>query len=88
MRPLGWFCSLLLLALTVPRLDARVVRIEIASRDQKRAANSKVVEMVLPRPVVNAESPEMASQRACGTNGIERESAATPLQFSRSVSSD
>ncbi len=59
-----------------------------AVSDQKRAANSKVVEMVLPRPLVKAESQDMESQRASGTNGSERESAATPLQFSRSASSD
>jgi hypothetical protein len=58
-----------------------------AVSDQKRAANSKVVEMVLPRSM-NAESPETAVQRASGTNGSERETAATALHFPRSFSSD
>jgi Alpha/beta hydrolase domain len=34
MRPLDWFSSLFLLILTVPPLDARVVRVEITSRQE------------------------------------------------------
>lgn len=58
-----------------------------AVSDQKRAANGKVVEMVLPR-TMNAESPETSAQRASGTNGSEWETAATALQFPGSSSSD
>ncbi len=58
-----------------------------AVSDQKRAANSKVVEMVLPR-TMNAESPETSVQQALGTNGSEWETAATALHFPRSSSSD
>ncbi len=58
-----------------------------AVSDQKRAANSKMVEMVLPR-AITAESQETAVQRASGTNESERETHATPLHFPRLASSD
>jgi integrase len=59
-----------------------------AVSDQKRAANSKVVEMVLPRPAVPEATPKTGSREASGTNGSERESDANRLQSLRSASSD
>jgi len=54
-----------------------------AVSDQKRAANSKVVEMVLRR-----SSAETAAKPAVSANGSEWESDATGLQFPQTASSD
>jgi hypothetical protein len=55
-----------------------------AVSDQKRAANSKVVEMVFRRA---SDAPGEAGKAAPSANGSERESDATGLQFPKSASS-
>jgi integrase len=59
-----------------------------AVSEQKRAANSKVVEMMISYSPVSSQVPEKASQPADEMNGSQRERVATDLRFAQSSSND
>jgi integrase len=59
-----------------------------AVSEQKRAANSKVVEMVLKRPSDPSGAQEGAGKSASFANGSEWESDETALQFPQQASTD
>ena len=59
-----------------------------AVSEQKRAANSKVVEMMISYSPVSSQVPEKASQPADEMNGSQRERVATDLRLAQSTSND
>jgi len=59
-----------------------------AVSEQKRAANRKVVEMVLRRAPDVGEMAEKAGKTPSSSNGSERESGETRLPFPQQASSD
>lgn len=59
-----------------------------AVSEQKRAANSKVVEMMISYSPVSSQVSEKASQPADEMNGSQRERVATDLRLAQSTSND